>query len=476
MSFVQNNLAQVAQQAVGGFDIYTYTAPDGDTIDDCLSPGYFARSRYISSPDWLGSVIQLRAGEKYAIVEVVANGGTVSLLSGNNIGKKRIYVTSADQLATIVQGFEYLIDGQVDMGSMSIEVPSAGLTIGGYGFGVSQLYSTEPGYQMFTGANAGDVFINGVEISVSGAGSGVFALTNATGLSAVELVRVNFNNCSSLGYLSGYRQFLEDNTGRFGGSPELEFIGSMDGARIDTSIIRNATVTSAIYKAGAGLSFSGRFVIDQNVNLPASGAWINFSSSNFVNDESFIIQNSYITRLGVLNPADTTILPNINQDSIKSNWLSNTGIKNTQDYIRASTTVEVPTVIASAGVYYPMLGTWTVGNAVHMDMPSNGQFRLLAGAGNYLVIGDISVEGTANDLIDMRVMKSVDGGATFPTQVNHVRRVINAFTGSRDVAFFTLTFDVSLEPGDRIRIEIENVTAARNVTAEIDSYIVINEI
>lgn len=54
--------------------------------------------------------------------------------------------------------------------------------------------------------------------------------------------------------------------------------------------------------------------------------------------------------------------------------------------------------------------------------------------------------------------------------------MINAFTGSRDVAFFTLTFDVGLEPGDRIRIEIENVTAARNVTAEIDSYIVINEI
>lgn len=57
-----------------------------------------------------------------------------------------------------------------------------------------------------------------------------------------------------------------------------------------------------------------------------------------------------------------------------------------------------------------------------------------------------------------------------------MKRQINNIVGSRDVAFFPLSFISTLNAGDRIRLEIENKTAARDVTMEIDSYFIVSEV
>jgi len=390
-----------------------------------------------------------------------------------------IIIKDASDFGVIDSTKVYYIDGIIDMGSTSIEIPATGISLHGSTFDVSQLISSEDNYIMFVspGGGSGNVLMHDLSLTTSGASSKVFELTDATGLNAIEIESVNFNDCTSLGSLTNYRQGLETGTGRFGGSPELEFIGSwIGGYRIDTAIARSIAIPTALFKAGAGFVFSGRIDFAINIDLPATGALFDFSDANIANNESLEVEGSRITREGAINTADTTIHPNINEKSVKCLWFGNVGIPNTIKYIKANCTTEITTPISSAGVYYPLLGTFTVETESHFDMPVNGEFRLLSGNGTYQIAGDLVIDGGANDVIDMRVTKSSDGGATWPTEITHIRRQVNSFVGGRDVAFFPVNFISTLVAGDRVRLEIENVDDSTNVTMELDSYFIITAI
>jgi hypothetical protein len=83
------------------------------------------------------------------------------------------------------------------------------------------------------------------------------------------------------------------------------------------------------------------------------------------------------------------------------------------------------------------------------------------------------IDGSANDVIDMRVTKSTDGGTTWPTEITHTRRQVNSLVGGRDVAFFPVNFIATLQEDDRVRLEINNTTSTSNLTAELDSYFIV---
>jgi hypothetical protein len=390
-----------------------------------------------------------------------------------------VIVKEAADFGTIDSTKTYYIDGIVDMGSTSIEVPATGISLHGSTFDVSQLISSEDNYSMFTspGGGSGNVLMHDMSVTTSGTNSQVFALTDATGFNAIEIEAVNFNDCTSLGYIDSYRQGLETGTGRFGGSPELEFRNTMVGGwRVDTSIVRSVTVPTALFKAGSGLAYNGRFIIGINADLPATGALIDFAPSNINNDESLQIRGSRITRNGVITTDDTTTHPNITETDVKSFWSDNVGIPNTVKYIRSSVTTEVTTTIASAGVYYPLEGTYTVLENSHFDMPVNGEFRLLSGNGRYTITGDYVIDGGSNNVLDIRVTKSTDGGSTWPTVLFHIRRQVNALVGGRDVAFFPINFIATLVKDDRLRLEVENISATTDVTAELDSYFILAQV
>lgn len=390
---------------------------------------------------------------------------------------KRILVTSKTQLTgQLKSDVDYFIDGVIDMQDQQIVVPAGGLYMSGHNFDISRLESSVDNYDMFISPSggSGNILTRDMAISTSGVNSKVWNIYGVTGNEAIEFEKVNFNNCTSLGNILNYRQYLEVGTGRFGGTPELTFSGTWGGARISTSIVRGISNLGALFKSGAGLVFSGRFITDINCNLPSLGNLLNFSPSNFLNDESLVIQGAYITRNFLLNPNDQDLTPNISSESVKSNWQDNSGLASTSKYIKSAITSEVLTTVAAQNTYYPLLGTFTVEKETHFDMPTNGQFRSLTGQGDYRVTGDLSVAGTANNLIDIRVTKSIDGGITFPEQVSHVRRVINNLSGARDVAFIPINFVVNLKKNDRVRLEVENKTAASNVTIELDSFFIIS--
>ena len=387
-----------------------------------------------------------------------------------------VVVTKASDFGVIDSTKIYLIAGIIDMTGVSLEVPSGGMSIIGYTFDISQLVNTEASYDMFTSpvGGSGNLLIENVGIETSGASSSVFALTDATGFNAIELNKVNFNNCTSRGYVSGYRQGLENGNGYFGGSPTLEFRSSMVGGwRTTTCIARGMSNFDAMFKAGAGFTFAGRFAIGINCDLPATGALIDFSASNVDNDESLQLLDCRVTRQGSLDASDTTIYPNIDHTSVKCLWDNNAGVPNTTKYIKGNITTEVETVISDIDTYYPLLGTFTVETASHFDMPANGEFRLLSGNGTYQITGDLVIEGGANNVIDVRVTQSTDGGVTFPTEVTHIRRQVNSLVGGRDVAFFPINFIATVKENDRLRLEVENKTGTTNVTMELDSFFIV---
>ena len=390
-----------------------------------------------------------------------------------------VLVKTAADFGVVDSTKVYYIDGVIDMGSTSIEVPATGISLHGSTFDVSQLISSEDNYTMFTspGGGSGNVLMHDMSITTSGTSSQVFGLTDATGFNAIEIEAVNFNNCTSLGSLTEYRQGLETGTGRFGGSPELEFIGAwVGGYRIDTSITISVTIPTALFKAGAGFAFSGRVKIGMNTDLPATGAFIDFSASNIVNDESLELSSCRITRNGAIDAADTTLYPNIDHNSVKSIWSDNVGVPNTVKYIKGNCTAEVETTVSVIDTYYPLLGTFTVETESHFDMPANGEFRLLSGNGTYQLAGDLTIDGSANNVIDVRITKSSDDGSTWPTEVTHIRRQINSLVGGRDVAFFPINFIVTLVAGDRVRLEVENKSGTGNVTMELDSYLIVTAV
>jgi hypothetical protein len=428
-------------------------------------------------------LIQQKTGYASNIFERIPDTNILNLIRDNVTSLDQlqnadslIIVREAADFGVIDSTKVYYIDGIIDMGTTSIEVPAGGISLHGSTFDVSQLISSEDNYTMFTApiGGSGNVLAHDMSFTTSGTNSQVFALIDATGFNAIELSAVNFNNCTSLGYLDGYRQGLETGTGRFGGSPELEFRNAMVGGyRVDTSIVRSVTVPTALFKAGSGLAYSGRFIIGINADLPATGALIDFAPSNINNDESLQLRGCRITRNGVINTADTTIHPNIDEDAVQSLWSDNVGVPNTVKYIRSNVTAEVETTISVIDTYYPLAGTFTVQEESHFDMPSNGEFRLLSGNGRYQISGDLIIDGSPNNELDVRVTKSTDDGATWPTQIFHIRRQVNSLVGGRDVAFFPFNFITSLVDNDRIRLEIENKSGTANVTMELDSYIIV---
>lgn len=381
-------------------------------------------------------------------------------------------------LNTIDSNKEYFLDEIIDLGNFSIEIPLGGIFITGHNFNLSGLTSSSENYTLFNSVlgGSGNILLDNFYISVSGANSKVYNLIDSDRTHTIELDKVNFINCTSLGEITDYRQLLETGTGRYVGTPELTLSGPMSGYRINVSNSFNLSDISSLFKEGTSLTFSGRFIIGINVDLPTNGSLIDFSESNILNDESLQISDSRVSRNGILNSSDETISPNINHTSIKSFWKDNVGLPNTTKYLKASCTSETLTTISLVDTYYPILGSFTVERDSHFDMPSNGEFRLLSGNGTYNITGDIVLKGTANDELDVRVTKSTDNGVTFPEEINHIKRVVNNLSGGIDRAFLPISFLATLSKQERVRIEVENKSGQRDVTMELDSYFVITGI
>lgn len=420
-------------------------------------------------------------GDQLSVVRSTINGNATDAESRllNLEINTTVIVRQASDFGVIDSSKVYLIDGVIDMGTTSIEIPSGGISIIGFTFDVSKLISSAAGYTMFTSPIGGSGNVIGMDyaIEVTGTTSQVYDLVGDTGFEAFEFSRINYNDCTSLGTIDTYRQGLESGTGRFGGTPELTLEGTwVGGYFIDTSIVRGLTDGAySLYKAGVSFSMASRFRSNQNLDLNANVAFFDFSPSNFVNPSTVQLEGCLVTRNSVQDATDTTIIPNMPVGDIVSNFMGNIGLPNTFVGGMLNITTEVATTIGSSSTFFDLAGTWAASDLQHFDSPSNGQLRHLGTTPReYKLTADLTVESNTNNEIAIRVRKWDDSAASFIDVFTQTRQV-NALVGTRDVAFFTLRIGLTLDQNDYIFLQVANNSAANDATVETDSFYTIEE-
>ena len=428
----------------------------------------------------VGAVANDGTGDTWRASMVKSNDNFTELY-GQNLTNRVLVQQASDLSGTLSSTTEYFIDGIIDMGSQSIEVPQGGLNLSGYNFDISQLTSSVNNYTMFTSpaSGSGNVLGKDYGIEVSGTNSQVYDLVSDTGFEAFEFARINYNNCTSLGEIDNYRQGLEVGTGRFGGTPTLTLTGVWAGGYfIDTSIVRSlsAGMTGGLFEAGTGFLMSSRFRSNQNIDLPASANFFDFAPANFVNPSTVQIMGAIVTRNGVFDATDTNITPNMVEGDLVSAWDSNVGMPNTFEGGSIGVTTETATTIAVAGTFVDLDATlWTALDLQHFDNPSGNQLRHLGNTPReYKVIAAFAIDSTANDVLTLRVEKWDDSASSFSTVLDQSRQV-NNLVATRDVAFFNININIELDQNDYVKLMITNQTAANNATAENDSYYIVEE-
>ena len=251
--------------------------------------------------------------------------------------EKQVVVRQASDFdQPLKDGFNYFLDGVIDLtgSGVSLQPVNDGVSsISGYDFRTSGLICDDDNYTLFENddSSAGILIINNFYIQTSGTSSQVYDIEAHTGSEEIVLQNILYLNCTSLGTISGYAQALEQDTFRVGGTPELTLDGSWsNGYFIDNSLALQLTDGNYfIYKAGPSFTMSSRFRSNQNIELGSNIGFLDFSKSNFTNDNLLQLTDCIISRNGAFDPEDSTILPNISAAAAETLFTNCVGIQNT---------------------------------------------------------------------------------------------------------------------------------------------------
>ena len=232
----------------------------------------------------------------------------------------------------------------------------------------------------------------------------------------------------------------------------------------------------ALFKAGTGFTMSSRFRSNQNIDLPANASFFDFSPSNFVNPSTVQITGAIVTRNGAFDATDSNITPNIDETALVCSWSGNNGMPNTFEGGSIGVATSTATTINTVGVFETLAATsWSTLDLQHFDNPTGSQLRHLGNSPReYKVIADFTVESGSGNELALRIEKWDDSASTFETVLTQIRPV-NALVGGRDVAFFNININVNLDQNDYVFLQIANNTATTNCTAEVDSYMIVEE-
>ena len=376
---------------------------------------------------------------------------------------------------------EYFLDGIIDLGATQITVPIGGLTIKGYSFDISGLTSSVDNHKMFiseSGVGSGNLLASEVYFQCTGTGSAVFDLTDSNGFHTIEMNRVNYIGCTSLGDIYNYRQGLEIGTGRFGGSPSLTLHGNwVGGYRVTTSIVRSMsdTTTEPLFKAGTLFQMNSRFLTDMNVDLGTLQPFLDFAPANFPNPSTLQIKGAIFSRDGVSNASDSNIFPNISCTDLASDWDNNIGVNNTFIGGRAFVDSENLTNIVSGSTWYTLNAVWDSNNLQHFDSPSGGQLRHLGNdPREFKITVNFIIESNANNDVGIRLRRWDNSASSF-VEFNERARQINSFVGGRDSGFYNFSFNTVMDKDDYVYFQVRNNSGNANITLENGSDWIIEE-
>lgn len=375
----------------------------------------------------------------------------------------------SDLEGTLSSSKVYAIDGVIDMSGsgISIRVPQGGLSIIGLGFGISNLKCTDNSYDLFVidDTYSGNLFIQNLDIEISGTSSRVFNLDNQGNASAVELNTVNFNSCTSLGSLDEYRQFLGQNIGFFSISQGLECVGNWTGGFRLTTALARGVGSSIIIKAGTALVFNGRVLSDINMEGQSSATFTDMSASNIFTDGQLEVITANFN--GVTNP-----IPNITGSNVKSRFRNCLGIKNTYVGGQWSLSSQVATVFTSVNPN-KIAGTTTYTELQWFSNSTNNAFVYDSTQTIEVEVkGTLSFTGGNGDQIAL-IVRQWDNSASAYIDLSETGSVtMNAAGRAEGVS--VLGFG-TLDENDRIELWAENQTDTTSITMLLGGLLSVSE-
>lgn len=368
----------------------------------------------------------------------------------------------------------YVIDtDNLDMGSTPIVIGSGGFFYRGSDYFISTIFSTADNYTMFvneSGQPAGNIRGRNVEHYVSGLNSRIFGLDNQETFGAIEFNSCNFGRFASetpsLGELSNYRQFRTNDCGFFRLADGLTFSGTWAGGfRISDTILLSIPANAEVFKEGINLIFNGSSFSDLNaVGVDDTAHVFTFTENNFSLDEGFITDN---------------IRFNINSNPIPFADLSSTkfkfrgrGIKNTFPGGRWEITTQTATPLTQ-NTLVKALGTTTYDDLVHFSGLNNNEFIYDSNVEkDFIIQGQIVVDGTANDIIDLVIRKWNNSLSQYEDLRTFTRNISNLI-GMLNVSYFNPYVTTTLFKNDRIELWVRNTSSSSSITVLEGSFLTI---
>lgn len=381
-----------------------------------------------------------------------------------------VVVKSPADIANVDSSKTYIPDGIIDMGTTSIEVPEGGITIGGIAGSreTARLISSADNYTMFTspaGGYSGNVIFDNFSVFVTGTNSKVFDLDNAGNSGALDITIFNFENCTSIGDLTDYRQFFLSAGGFINCLDGLTFNGAWSGLVV-TDSIAIASGDIDLIKAGPGATFSGSVRSNANFLLVGGGStFMDFAPANILADEGLILNGFRTTA--------TNAMPNMPRSNVRARYSNCRGLRNTYPGGQWTITATAATVIPAKDTPVKMAGTTTYSDLQWFSNTTNNAFVYDSTTPLEAVVnGVVSFSDGSNNEINV-IIRQWDNSAG--SYINLAQSgVVTVNSGGRAEGVSLLAY-CELHKDDRIELWVENKTGSSNITAELGGILAVRE-
>lgn len=387
-----------------------------------------------------------------------------------------VIVKQASDLINIDSTKNYMIDGVINLGTQSIEVPEGGLSLSALNGArdTSVLYSEEDNYTMFTspsGGYSGDVVIESCTLDVTGASSKIFDLDNDGNSNAIDITGVNFgrspvNRLTSLGELTDYRQLLLNGIGVLFCDDGLTFNGTWTGLAALTSIVVGFKDSATLFKEGTSLTFSGSVRSDMNfLSVGANSVFMDFDEANILEDSGLI--------LDTFRSGASDAMPNLPGSNVKVRYSSCVGVRNTYVGGEYEVSTSATTTISATNTLVKMAGTTTYDDLQWFSQTTDNAFVYDSSQEVEMEVkGSLSFTNSANKTMGLQVRQWVDSSSAYVDIGPRFIATIGAGGRAENLSFIARCV---INGGDRIEIWIENRSDTSNITAEVGGIVAIEE-
>jgi hypothetical protein len=316
--------------------------------------------------------------------------------------------------------------------------------------------SSETAFIQSTGLGAGLAMITSAyslpmrNISLtSPSGAKTLDLVTSDVTQAIDFHAVNFVDCETIGTVSGFNNFLM-NESAFLGSSGLTFDGSIGTIGFNNTLIRSSYGT--VITVAPTLTITRRLRISYCSIIITGGTGIDFSTSATVPNEGYILDTVSFTGAG-------TYLAGVAYNDNKAKFLECTGINNSNTIGLALITANATATAITVNVPIKAAGTYTLDSiSQRFSLSSNKLLCSSALLQTYKITAHASLTSANTNVVGLYIAKN---NAVISSSVNYT--TTNGTGRSENAACLTTA---NLTSNDVIDVWVVNTTGSNNITVE----------